>query len=409
MGVSPANSASFAVWTPGNVRLWAQGGKENPVGRGSPNSLYNDDLAWSGSFNLPGTYYIVVDQTGLVASTINLQVTGSGVSLVPPAGTPVPTGSSSGGSSAMVPPAVIPAYTYNFVTITPSPTPPGRGPGDALSVTGSSQTIQAGRRLWYAFQYSGDKSQILVRMSVWPANSVSFAVWTPTDVQLWPRAKKENPVGRGSPNSLYGGDLTWTGSFNLPGTYYVVVDQAGPVAGNFNLQVTGSGVSLVSPTRTPTPAPTTRAPFNAGISAQAAAPVAPSYGYNFVQNTPTPVPPGTGPDSAAPVPAVSQTLAVGQRLWYAFQYSGDGSQILVRMSVWPANSASFAVWTPGDVQRWAQGGKAESPVGRGSPNRLYGGDLTWSGNFNQPGTYYVVVDQTGPAASTIDLKVTTGR
>jgi hypothetical protein len=104
-------------------------------------------------------------------------------------------------------------------------------------------------------------------------------------------------------------------------------------------------------------------------------------------------------------------LARGQGVWYAFQYSGDGSPILIQMSEAPRDSAGFAVYTPGDLA---------TPVGRGhrqtitrrradgtvEETELYGGNLIWSGSFPSPGTYYVSVVQADPNPSTIALKVT---
>ena len=116
-------------------------------------------------------------------------------------------------------------------------------------------------------------------------------------------------------------------------------------------------------------------------------------------------PVGTGPGNALPVPSAAQTLAAGQRVWYAFQYAGDKSEIVVDMNATPGGSANFAIWTQGNVQNWQSTG-TENPVGRGSPNNSYGGDLVWTGNFNQAGTYYIVVDQAGGSPATITLKVT---
>jgi len=62
------------------VKQWTQGNPENPQGRGTPNTGYNGDLIWSGNFNVPGTYYVVVDQTGPYTGSINLSVSGEGVS-----------------------------------------------------------------------------------------------------------------------------------------------------------------------------------------------------------------------------------------------------------------------------------------------------------------------------------------
>ena len=82
MQAKPGNGATFSVWTPADVANWAAGNKPDPVGHGSADTYVNGgDLVWSGHFNQPGTYYVVVDHAGSVASGILLQVTGSGVSV----------------------------------------------------------------------------------------------------------------------------------------------------------------------------------------------------------------------------------------------------------------------------------------------------------------------------------------
>ena len=113
---------------------------------------------------------------------------------------------------------------------------------------------------------------------------------------------------------------------------------------------------------------------------------------------------GTGPDNPLPVPTTAQTLSVGQRVWYGFQYAGDKSQIIVDMKATPGGSANFAVWTPSDVKNWQNTGK-QTPTGRGSENKLFGGDLEWTGNFTDAGPYYIVVDQAGGSPADIALKV----
>ena len=95
-------------------------------------------------------------------------------------------------------------------------------------------------------------------------------------------------------------------------------------------------------------------------------------------------------------------LTVGQETWYAFQYPGDGSQVTLQMSVDPTSSAGFKVLTPAQLQQWAQGATV-NPVGRGSANTNLGGDLSWSGNFDTAGTYYVVVNQNGSVPSNYSI------
>ena len=114
---------------------------------------------------------------------------------------------------------------------------------------------------------------------------------------------------------------------------------------------------------------------------------------------------GTGPADALAPTGQWTTEAPSQRTWYDFQYGGDGSQILVRMAVDSSNPASFEVWTADQIQQWVHGDTV-TPVGQGSANDSFGGDLVWSGNFNEPGTYYVIVSDTSSAPETYDLQIT---
>jgi hypothetical protein len=108
-------------------------------------------------------------------------------------------------------------------------------------------------------------------------------------------------------------------------------------------------------------------------------------------------PGGTGPDDALAPADEWQPLEPGKSLWYAFYYKGDGSQIEVRMDVEPKDpevGATFAVWTPEEINDWRLGLEAQ-PVGRGSRDPTAGGSLLWTGSFTTEGTYYVVVEHTG--------------
>jgi hypothetical protein len=126
---------------------------------------------------------------------------------------------------------------------TPTPIASGTGPSDALTVPASVQRFVSGQRIWYAFRYAGDGSQLQIQLHVEPQGAASFALWMPDDVQRWAQGNPENPIGRGTSKAELGGDLVWTGKFFGPGIYYVVVDSTSPYAGIFTLKVTGSGVS----------------------------------------------------------------------------------------------------------------------------------------------------------------------
>ncbi len=119
----------------------------------------------------------------------------------------------------------------------------GAGPDTALAPNGGWTPLAVGQRVWYAFQYAGDNSQILVDMAADPGNGATFSVWSPANLTAWAAGQGEHPVGHGASDSyVNGGDTVWQGSFNTPGTYYVVVDQprATPAGGLVN--VIGSGI-----------------------------------------------------------------------------------------------------------------------------------------------------------------------
>lgn len=108
---------------------------------------------------------------------------------------------------------------------------------------------------------------------------------------------------------------------------------------------------------------------------------------------------GTGPDDALVPSGDWQPLEAGEEHWYAFQYVGDGSQIRVLLEAVPEEGASFAVWTPEEARRWRAGSPVD-PIGRGSADPSAPGKLVWTGNFNDKGTYYAVVEATGSQPGT---------
>ena len=120
--------------------------------------------------------------------------------------------------------------------------PGGTGPDDALALPDGWQTLAPGQQTWYAFNYAGDKSDVLVQLSASPAGSAAFEVWSPTDVDLWRRAYATEPTGRGSANARLRGDLVWSGSGNYGGTWYVVVKPSAEAQTWYDLKVSGSGV-----------------------------------------------------------------------------------------------------------------------------------------------------------------------
>jgi len=270
----------------------------------------------------------------------------------------------------------------------------GTGPADALAPTGEWVPLAVGQQDWYAFNYDGGDTAVLVRMGVSPSGSAGFSVWTPENVRQWVAGEKPTPIGRGAKGDMFGDDLVWSGSFKFPGTYYVRVEQTGPTPGFYALNVSGKGVSF-PPAKDEKAAVAAPAAAKAAPQAkQAAEPVAAAANAKA----------GTGPDDALTPTGEWAPLAKGQQVWYALPQDGGGSKVLVRMAVDPKNSANFKILTPEQVRKWAVGADY-SPVGRGATSSNLGDDLVWTGSFKTPGTYYIVVEQTGANAGGYKLSV----
>jgi hypothetical protein len=270
----------------------------------------------------------------------------------------------------------------------------GTGPADALTPTGEWMPLAVGQQDWYAFDYDGGDTAVLVRMGTSPSGSATFTVWTPENVRQWVAGEKPTPIGSGATSDLFGSDLIWTGSFSFPGTYYIRVEQTGGSPGFYALSVSGKGVSF-PPAKVETAAVAAPAAAKAAPQAKMAAePVAAAAKANA----------GTGPDDALTPTGEWAPLAVGQQVWYELPQAGGGSTILARMAVDPKGSAGFKILTPDQVRLWAAGQSFE-PVGRGATSDAFGGDLVWTGSFKTPGAYYIVVEQTGPNAGGYQLSV----
>jgi hypothetical protein len=146
------------------------------------------------------------------------------------------------------------------VPVTAAETPSGEsgtGPENALVPSNTWKPLGPGVSRWYAFEYAGDGSQIDILLEPQPEGSIAFEVWTPEGIRRRGLGLEADPIGRGSPDPFVPGDLLWSGSFNVAGTYYVVVGHSGnqPGVSFYHLQVEGDGVSTSEPAPAPTPTP----------------------------------------------------------------------------------------------------------------------------------------------------------
>ena len=151
----------------------------------------------------------------------------------------------------------------------------GAGPDEARIPASEWQELEAGGSHWYTFPYAGDGSQIEIRLQVEPRDSLDFEVWTPEGVQRWELGLEGDPVGRGSADPYTDGLISWSGNFQIAGTYYITVRHVVETAGDgsdksyYLLEVQGEGVSLAppGPPATPTPQPTRPRPKSIAPSA----------------------------------------------------------------------------------------------------------------------------------------------
>ncbi len=136
--------------------------------------------------------------------------------------------------------------------------PRGTGPGDPLMVTGNWQTIAPNASLWFYFDYSGYRSNIMAELDANGTPNLSLAVFTPQQANAWTQDPETKPVGWGTRQNPASAeavhDLVWSGAFNFRGRFFAVVTNNNPTLVSFRLMVRGNDVALApTPTRTRRP------------------------------------------------------------------------------------------------------------------------------------------------------------
>jgi hypothetical protein len=248
----------------------------------------------------------------------------------------------------------------------------GTSPSDAYAPDGAWRQINRGQSQWYSFRYDGKDEQILVKMDAKPSDGAMFMVMTPEQVRQWEKTGEEKSCGCSSEDMYVSADRSWSGSFNIPGTYYIMVKHSGNHATptDYSLTVSGKGVSVPEAARSVAPA---------GVMAPAPAPAAKAV------------------EEMSPFEDW-MAMPGGTSHWETFHYDEINSQVELVMDAEPNNAVSFSVWTPEQVRRYSLGEDVQ-PVGRGTKNEDAPGDVSWSGSFTSPGTYYVRVEHLGQGTS----------
>ncbi len=302
----------------------------------------------------------------------------------------------------------------------------GIDPLHAPFIDNQPHTLEANSDTWFKFDYGTiDSTRPLVMLSLvnGAASGMRFEVWAAKDIGSW---WENQPVGKGTVapvdcntglpaggGACRSSDVTWSGAFGGAGTFYVRVINDHPAPQVFLLVVQGTTVTL---------GPAAAAP--SGPTATGTSTLAPPT------HTSTP---GPGPivrdDPAFAVPIDGQlhTLPGNAATWFKFDYGSEGlprQVVSLRLANGVQTMVRFEVWAPENLDHWWE----KKPAGRGTQEIIVGcnppaeatatvaedeptptpeppsgghcptNDLTWSGAFGGPGTFYVrVVNDNGSA------------
>jgi hypothetical protein len=281
--------------------------------------------------------------------------------------------------------------------------------------------------LWYRFDYAGDKTPIYIEMPDARDTGLELAIYTLD--QVLRLDQEDRPIGRGTSNrTTCGADgrctsahLTWTGAFNVAGTYFVHVWNPLWKWQTFQVRIEGTGVILGEPL----PEPTTPTPTTVAAAPVIPAPVVPITATPVVVVPPAPVLPVLPAlPTATPIPTVAndspytaiyipdnrdQEIPAESAMWYKFDYGGDRSRILIVLYNGVDRGLAFQLYTPEQASRLDQ---EDRFIGRGTPptqpcdgGKCSSNDLIWVGSFNTPGSYFVKVINTGPKPMPFRLSI----
>ncbi len=293
----------FNVYTPNQIG--ADFSVTEPLGRGLPPSG-SDNLQWKGVFYGAGMGYVEVVNPSSTARTFLLQISGGGYTprAQPPAPTPMPVvipatprplasptinlmqavmipaiaalrapvGSSAAVTTTVtttqsitptitptpqtvvivvVPATAVPSPTVPVPTSVPPPPPVVNDwfTNAIYVVNGRTQTIPGNSERWFVFDYAGDRSKIEIRIPGGNEKKLQFRLFTRDQIMRY--TVDGTPIGVGTApivpcdaGRCVSNDLVWAGDFSMNGTYFIQVTNFDPTSKNYEIVVTGGGVTL---------------------------------------------------------------------------------------------------------------------------------------------------------------------
>ncbi len=286
-----------------------------------------------------------------------------------------------------------------------------QGPTSVAYLDNQSHSIGPNASQLFRFDYAVDtlnniRPVTTITLVNGTNSGLGFQVWTPDTVNDMADNK---PVGQGTAATVdcttgepsaqgqcQAPDLTWSGAFGESNPYYVLITNSMNNAMNYQLLIQGSGVSLGTQ-------------LASAPSAPAAAPAASAATINL-----------DDPAKATVIDNASHSIPAGSAVWYSFSYNlnEDGTRPVqtITFANGTNSGVSFQVWSPDSLNGgwWnntptGQGTAATVDCTTGEPSaqgQCQAPDLTWSGAFGAPGTYYVRVinGNTAPADVTLTIK-----
>jgi len=289
-----SGNVDFEVWSTDDLNRRNETDFD-PTGIGTVNEfMTGDPLFWQGSFQGNNNYYLIVKNRGLDTATYSLDITGDvrfpsnlalngdmqsapvasaqtdqtvvstgemGLTVETPAESTTSDASMTDNSAINESTmsndsAMSTSTTSESTTMAPATmsAATATGPESAVMPASGNVRIEPGTWQWYSFRpqipFGAEEDETAVVTDPTDATidavlraqsgNVDFEVWSSDNLNAWRNGVDFDPTGAGTVNEFMNGDpLSWQGSFERGGTYYLIVKNQSSEAAIYSLSVTG--------------------------------------------------------------------------------------------------------------------------------------------------------------------------
>ena len=282
-----SGNVDFEVWSTDDLNR-RNDTDFDPTGVGTVNDFMSGDpLFWQGSFQGNNNYYLIVKNHGSEAATYSLDITGNvsfpstlalntdmqstqmataqtdqsvmstgemALTVETPAESMMNDSAMS--NSAMNDTAMTNSSTSETMVMAPATTSAAiaTGPENASMPATGNVKIEPGTWQWYSFRpqipFGAEEDDTAVVTDPTAATidavlrvqsgNADFEVWSANNLNDWRNGVDFDSTGAGTINDFMSGDpLSWQGTFERGGTYYLIVKNHGSEAATYSLNVTG--------------------------------------------------------------------------------------------------------------------------------------------------------------------------